>query len=452
VKQPSTGTRNAFRTAFYVFAFQCAAIITTVAWRWFQLNWNDFAGPIVLEASDLALKSRTSVIQPVGLVALVIVLLIKGFRQGWNEIKGHWKKHILESLMPAVGAVLVFFAYYLFFAVPARIRDEAKAVVIPFPNSPRVYTEMTGGSNMAPQQHQPVAFFYLDVDIKPGTSANYPVQLVAVNSTRRDIAPANAVVKDGSGTLWFRTPGSAPGTTWVDRELKDIHTRIELGPVKVGSAPVLFGVCPGVYRIELRVGAETLVERLQILFRNARWIRVIEVSDNRTVLFATPKPSEQPDLALSVFNATKLTLDLRNISDHLLREPYCQLVLWNVARAHLKDEPRVWRWPNRDAWIRPNESLTIPVGVGRTDDPLYGYAIVTCPECVATKASYIYFRAEEGWYQELPLGSYPWAVDQQMKGRDDDKLYEYFISGLSPTRPILWGERPRIPIRERPLY
>jgi hypothetical protein len=67
------------------------------------------------------------------MVALVLALFIKWWRQGWREMKAHWMKHALESLVPALGAVILIFAYNLFIGVPTRIRAESAAIKIPIP-------------------------------------------------------------------------------------------------------------------------------------------------------------------------------------------------------------------------------------------------------------------------------------------------------------------------------
>jgi hypothetical protein len=102
------------------------------------LSWVDFIGPIVREAWTLALQFRTSVIQPVGVIALALALLIKWHRMGWHEMRGHWIRHALESFIPAIGAVLLIFAYNVFVSVPNRIRSAAAAVKIsvPLPDIP----------------------------------------------------------------------------------------------------------------------------------------------------------------------------------------------------------------------------------------------------------------------------------------------------------------------------
>lgn len=142
------------RTALTVFALQCVAIGSFLLSCWLYMSWTEFIGPVVRESWDLALRFRTSVIQPVGLVALVIALFIQCWRKGWHEMKAHWLKHLLESLLPAVGAVLLIFMYNLVIAVPSRIRSTAAAVRIrnPQPNIPSVLIDFHHTSPIQPSQ------------------------------------------------------------------------------------------------------------------------------------------------------------------------------------------------------------------------------------------------------------------------------------------------------------
>ena len=310
-------------------------------------------------------------------------------------------------------------------------------------------------------------YFYLDVVIEPSTSAHFPLRLSAVNPGQHELLDVIAIIQDGSGSLWMRThrndvnaqrPANGIATAisreWSDRQLADIHTPINLEHLGIGEnvTPVPFGVSPGVYSIELRTGSKTFIERLQILYRNAKWLRVIEVRSGGKILFSTPKPLDQPDITLEVYNATALTLSLRNTSDLLLKEPYCGLTLWNVAQTHLKDAPRVWQWDNKDGWIRPHEHTAIIVGLGNNTDPIYGYVTLTCPECTATKAYLIYIKATNGWYQELPIGQYPWGTDHFVKGMDDEKSYGFFIRYLQVDPSVSFGSNPRRPIVDLPVY
>src|SRR6266567_1572465 len=102
------------RTVFVAFAIQCAAVGAVLIY----ISWDDFTSSLVSEAWDLAVQRRTSVLQPIGIVAFLIAVFINFCRKGRHEMKAHWVKHLLESFIPAIGAVLLVFTYNLFITVP----------------------------------------------------------------------------------------------------------------------------------------------------------------------------------------------------------------------------------------------------------------------------------------------------------------------------------------------
>lgn len=108
-------------------------------------------------------------------------------------------------------------------------------------------------------------YFYLDVTIEPSTSAELPVQLSVVNPGHQDLVGARAIILNGSGSLWLRTPGNDANSQWISSQLRDVHTQMDLGNVSSGSTLLPFGISPGVYSIELHVGSKIVIERLQIL-------------------------------------------------------------------------------------------------------------------------------------------------------------------------------------------
>ncbi len=54
----------------------------------------------------------------------------------------HWKKHLLESLVPAAGAISLFFLWNLFYEVQWRITPEALSTVAPLPPVPIAPTKV----------------------------------------------------------------------------------------------------------------------------------------------------------------------------------------------------------------------------------------------------------------------------------------------------------------------
>ena len=63
-----------------------------------MLQSHRFVYPVVCEAWRLALESRTSVLQVMGISAFSIALLIKWTSGGMADMRAHWKKHLLVLL------------------------------------------------------------------------------------------------------------------------------------------------------------------------------------------------------------------------------------------------------------------------------------------------------------------------------------------------------------------
>jgi hypothetical protein len=104
-----------------------AAIVANVVYR--------SSGFLLSEAFDLSVKSLRLpfVLSGLGIVALVIALAIKWYSQDWQAVKAHFRKNLLESQIPAAGALVIFFLYNLVYVVPLRIARDANAVQPPRP-------------------------------------------------------------------------------------------------------------------------------------------------------------------------------------------------------------------------------------------------------------------------------------------------------------------------------
>lgn len=151
-------TQRSIRIPLVIFACQCAALCCM--WLYIYLSWNGLARAIVKDAWGLSIKLSPSGIQPVGIIALAIALVIKWWRQGWHEMRAHWAKHILESLVPAVSAVGLIFLYNALVVVPNRIRRTADEIRIPIPQPPQPYIPIaTLSQHGSPQNptHPPYA-------------------------------------------------------------------------------------------------------------------------------------------------------------------------------------------------------------------------------------------------------------------------------------------------------
>ncbi len=96
--------------------------------RWFYV-FRELLFSMAHEA--LGLQSTPFVLSGLGIVAFVISLLIKRNRAGWPAMKEHLAKHLLESLVPAAGALLLFFLYNVIHTIPARIYRDARVITIP---------------------------------------------------------------------------------------------------------------------------------------------------------------------------------------------------------------------------------------------------------------------------------------------------------------------------------
>jgi hypothetical protein len=81
-------------------------------------------GFLLSEAFGLSLKSLRVpfVLSGLGAIALFINLAIKWCSQDWRAAKDHLRKHLLESQIPAAGALAIFFLYNLVYVVPHQLR------------------------------------------------------------------------------------------------------------------------------------------------------------------------------------------------------------------------------------------------------------------------------------------------------------------------------------------
>lgn len=81
-------------------------------------------GFLLPEAFSLFRKSLRVpfVLSGLGIIALFINLAIKWYSQDRRAAKDYLRKHLLESQIPAAGALVIVFLYYLVYVVPHQIR------------------------------------------------------------------------------------------------------------------------------------------------------------------------------------------------------------------------------------------------------------------------------------------------------------------------------------------
>jgi hypothetical protein len=107
-------------------------------------------------------------------------------------------------------------------------------------------------------------------------------------------------------------------------------------------------------------------------------------------------------------------LIFKNESDGLLREPKYVPGVYNLDRLDPNGIPITLQIPVFSGdWIRPRETMGPQAFIGQPavtpfvnkGDRLFGFIIITCPECVRVRSYWFYaVHGEGGWYCELPAG------------------------------------------------
>jgi pimeloyl-ACP methyl ester carboxylesterase len=287
-------------------------------------------------------------------------------------------------------------------------------------------------------------YFYLS--FKPGAdfSPYLSNQLVVTNPGADSFTNVVAIFKTGTAPLYQRTLNPEAGIDAVDRPLTD-PPPIKIGNLPPGGKQLLFSLSAGNYIFELRSTRPeiNLTEQLQIVHRNGEWITSLDVYNGSTLIFTTPKPADQPDIDLQIYNTASPVILLGNKTSVLLKDPFYRVVLWRLAAP---DHPLVWSNSLREQWIRRDTKLgPFPLGTDRPfkqGEELYGYAVLSCPDCADTKAYMIGINiGGQGWYSELEPGQFPWSTETFVKG------LRWKVNDI-PIRP---GEK-RISIVDTPLY
>jgi hypothetical protein len=123
--------RSVYRACFCASCGVAACLIIVLAARWIYISW-DFIVFISREAWNLSWQQRTSAISMLGFIAVPFTLAFKWHRNGMREMKEHFVKHLLESVLPAFCAVLCLFGWNVFVAVPRVITQQSNQT-FPFP-------------------------------------------------------------------------------------------------------------------------------------------------------------------------------------------------------------------------------------------------------------------------------------------------------------------------------
>jgi len=128
----------------------------------------------------------------------------------------------------------------------------------------------------------------------------------------------------------------------------------------------------------------------------------------------SPNPTEKPDIHLALVYPKAFAIVLYNSSGVLLDKPKYSPGIWNLDRLDASGNVATLPIPVFVGdWIRPHESMG-PQAVFGTElvkpavkpgDRLFGFILVTCPECIVTREYWVYEVFDEGgWYCELPKG------------------------------------------------
>jgi len=294
------------------------------------------------------------------------------------------------------------------------------------------------------QLDEAAPYCYLSIKTGAIVMEHYPTQLVVINPSKEAVMATTAIMRNGTGPLFQRTLHPNPNDESIDRPLQE-PIPLALGTVVPGTADLLFGIAPGTYTFEIgTLDHKSITENIQIVHRNGEWLQVLEVYRDSKLVYSTPKPPDQPDISLSVNNIKDPILSLENISRLLLKDPYYKVVLWRLSNRTA--EPLEWSGALQGSWIRAKERLG-PIHLRAqppftTDEELFGYAIVTCPECADTKAFNIAIRiGVKGWYSQLETGMFPWSTETFIRSMP------WAVNDI-PTR----SNEDRKQIYEMPLY
>jgi hypothetical protein len=118
---------------------------------------------------------------------------------------------------------------------------------------------------------------------------------------------------------------------------------------------------------------------------------------------------DRPDIALRLIYPTGLAVVMVNESDVVLREPKYVPAMWNL-------DGEKWHQPlpipvASGDWIRPREAMgpksfitqASILPLVKQGDRLFGVISVTCPDCIRSKAYWVYVKhGVAGWFSEIP--------------------------------------------------
>ena len=124
--------------------------------------------------------------------------------------------------------------------------------------------------------------------------------------------------------------------------------------------------------------------------------------------------AQKPDLSMVLVYPKSFAIIFQNDSDVVLREPKYSPAIYNLDRLDASGNPTPLPIPVFSGdWIRPRESMGPMSATGlptvqpllKDGDRLFGTIVVSCPDCVATKAYWVYaVQGLSGWYYKIPEG------------------------------------------------
>lgn len=164
-------------------------------------------------------------------------------------------------------------------------------------------------------------------------------------------------------------------------------------------------------------------------------------------------PSQpKPDLSIVLVYPKAFAIAFINESDVVLREPKYSPGIYNLDRLDASGNPVILPIPVFSGdWIRPHEAMgpqtviSLPTvqPLVNNGDRIFGFIIVSCPECILTKSYWVYaVHGVGGWFYKLPDGkgiSIPTLVEAAKKVREnpDTTLAELApINGRIPIADI----------------
>ncbi len=280
---------------------------------------------------------------------------------------------------------------------PAPIITEAK--------QPKVYTS---------------PYAYIEVDlVNHHPFSSFPLALI--NPGGLSLSGGSVIIQQGStGGLWQRALAAPKKGSGFSYSKVDLSTPIPLTDIAKQSPDPRYSLDFGNYKLELRIGQETITEHLDLSFRNGEWVRSIEVNAKGKVVFSTPALPDQPDISLRFVNTGNIGLVIDNTSRAVLKDPYYRVVLWPLSKVDVL-HPFEWIRYISGFSIARRGSLDIfdlatssEMAANTTKgDEMYGYATVSCPECIRSKTYTVGFEiGGKGWYSELTPGSSPLGAGQ----------------------------------------